>query len=159
MKLRHLFFLLACLTSGAAAAPLGPGDELPPLELRDQHDETHRVSAETRTLLFAPDRESAQLVTSALEGQDAAALAERGIRYLADISGMPGIITQLFALPKLRERPYPILLAEEPEQVSHLPRRAEQVTLLRLDDGTIVEVDYLDSVPTLRKALDLPEAD
>lgn len=159
MKLRTLLLLLTSLFAGAVSAELGTGDALPEFEFTDQHDETHSLPGETRILLFAPDRESGELVTEALAGQHADALAEREIRYVADISGMPGIITQLFALPKLRERPYPILLGEEAAQTSELPRRAEHVSLIRLADGTITDIRYLASAADLRQAIDLPAAD
>jgi len=150
-----LFVLLASLSAGVSAE-LGTGDALPELELEDQHEETHSLPGETRILLFAPDRESGEVVTETLAGLDADALAERAVRYVADISGMPGIITQLFALPKLRERPYPILLGEEAEQTSELPRRAEHVTVLELSDGAITDIRYLNSPSALRQALNLP---
>jgi len=159
MKLPTLLFVLLTSLSAAVSAELGTGDTLPELELEDQHEETHSLPGETRILLFAPDRESGEVVTETLAGLDADALAERAIRYVADISGMPGIITQLFALPKLRDRPYPILLGEEAEQTSELPRRAEHVTVLDLADGTITDIRYPKNAAALRQALDLPAAD
>ncbi len=150
-----LSLALSALSAIPARAEFGPGDRLPTLELRDQHEQAQTIPDGTRILLFAPDRAAGELVTEALEDQDADSLAARDIRYLADISGMPGIITSLFALPKLRERPYPILLGEEAEQTQDWPRREDQVTWLRLEDGRIDEVRYFDSAAALREALGL----
>lgn len=155
-SLHCILLSILVVTCGPALAELGVGEPLPQLQLRDQHEQPQAIPPSTRLLLFAPDRAAGDLATQALADQDAASLAAGEIRYLADISGMPGLITSLFALPKLRERPYPILLGEQAEQTAALPRKPDQVTLLRLDHGRILDIEHFSEVAPLRAALGLP---
>ncbi len=81
--------------------------------------------------------------------------------YLADISGMPAIVTSMFALPKLRSLPFSIALvrdANEATQIADLPRQPGTATLLRLEDGRITRLDAVRNSTELRLALGLPPA-
>jgi hypothetical protein len=128
---------------------------LPNLTLTDQHDQPQIVGAETRYLLFTADKDASNLVDVVLDGQTAATLATAGIRYVADISGMPGMVTTLFALPKLRKRPYPILLGRTPDDTQALPREPGKVTVIVSDGGTVTALHFLDHDAEIRKVLGL----
>jgi hypothetical protein len=66
---------------------------------------------------------------------------------------MPGLITRLVALPRMRERPYRILLVDDATRVAFLPRRAGMVTLIHLDAGRVANVRFLSDAEQLAAAL------
>jgi NADPH-dependent ferric siderophore reductase len=70
-------------------------------------------------------------------------MSRNGAVYVADVSSMPAIITRLFALPKMRERPYRIMLADSTDSVSFLPRQPHAVTVIRLRDNKLASIDYV----------------
>ena len=58
--------------------------------------------------------------------------------YVADISGMPALVTRMFALPKMRELPFPIALVREDAhlaQVADIPRALRVLDTLLTSTG------------------------
>jgi hypothetical protein len=151
--LRIGLLALTLLLAGAALAELGPGDPLPEVSLQDQHGATHTIGADTRLLLFAADRPASDLINGYLKAQPGDFLSSRQAAYVADVSTMPGLITRLVALPRMRERPYRILLVDDATRVAFLPRRAGMVTLIHLDAGTVANVRFLSDAEQLAAAL------
>lgn len=149
----------ACASPPAPPEPYAVGDRLEPFALADAHGEEHRVDASLRTILFARDMDADAAADEVLAEAPSALLAEREAVYVSDISGMPGVITRLVALPRLRERSYTLLLDREGEATARLPAEEGRVTLLRLDpDLRIVRIRHLADPQALREALGLAPA-
>ncbi|WP_295453339.1 hypothetical protein [uncultured Thiodictyon sp.] len=136
-----------------AAATLQVGSPLPVLTLKDQHDAPQTVTPGTHYLIFAAERTPSAVVETALDGQTAQTLDAAKVRYVADISGMPGLVAAAFALPKMRKRPYPMLLGRTAAETAMLPRAPGKVTLMESVDGTITSVRFIGDAVTLRTAL------
>lgn len=134
--------IAAGLPAGAWAAPLEAGQAVPALALEDQHDKPLSVAPDTRILLFSADRAASDLANEVLGRQAAGALERRKVVYVADISGMPSLVTRMFALPAMRALPFPIGLAREAGPVADLPRQKGAVTVIQLDAGRVAAVDY-----------------
>ncbi len=145
---------IAAAEPDAPELPVGTGQALPKLQLKDQHDRTHEIDAQTLLVLFAPDRDSSELAHALLEELGGDALAQAGIAYVADISAMPGLVTSIFALPKMRGYSYPLLLGREEADTAALPRRPGEVTLIDLDGGVVTAVRYSADTETLRGELE-----
>jgi hypothetical protein len=139
--------------SAAEDETLRVGQTLPELGLTDQHERLGEVGAGTRLVLFAPDRESGELAHGVLEATGGETLAQAGIRYVADISAMPGLVTRMFALPKMREYGYTMLLGRESADTAMLPRRPGELTLIELEAGSITDLSYAGTEAALRAAL------
>jgi hypothetical protein len=148
-----LLLILLLLPALVSAAPLDTGTPMPVLTLKDQNDTTRTIDADTRLLIFSAERDVSALVETALADQTAEALAAAGIQYVSDISGMPGMVTTMIALPKMRKRPYPMLLARESEETAMLPREPGKVTLIANEGGSIKSVRFIGDAASLRAAL------
>lgn len=155
---RHALLATACLglvalaagTARAAEGEIGPGESLPSLAVNDQFDRPATLDAGTRFLLFAADKAAGDLATDALKAQPEL-LAQQRIVYIADISGMPAVITRMFALPKWRELPFPVGLVRDAQLTAALPRKPGQLTLLTLEQGKVQGIDYLADAKALRQ--------
>jgi hypothetical protein len=145
--------LLAFLMSGAHAEPLGPGMRLPDIRLADQHGAEASVGAEVRAILFTRDMDAGGLVKEALADKGDEILAAAGAVYVSDISGMPGVIAKLFAVPSMRKRPYRMVLDRDGKATADFPSEKGKVTFLRVEDGEIESLDYLDSADQVRATL------
>jgi hypothetical protein len=165
MSQNRSFFLLCALLAlwlpgnGSAAGPtsiLATGDRISELTLEDQHGNTHTLPADARLVLFTSDKAASSVLQDYLAQRDADFLRERQAHFVADISRMPGLVTRMFALPSMRERPYPILLAYAAEDVAQLPRREGQVSVLRIDQRRITDVAYATSGAQLDALLGQP---
>lgn len=139
---RLLWLAAACLVAGAAAAePLGEGDAFPEIALANQHGELRRVDAEVRVVLFSRDMDGGAVVRTALD-RDPALLERHAAVYVSDVSRMPALVRGLIAKPRMRRRPYPVLLDEEGDATAALPSREGRPTVLLLEAGRIRRVAY-----------------
>ena len=153
-----LLLAAALLRAGAAAAQtLAVGSAFPALTLEDQHGTVHAIDASLRAVLFSRDMDGGGIIRKALDRpleEDALAfLARHGAVCVADVSRMPGLIRRTIAKPRMRRRPYPLLLDEEGRVTAALPSAAGRATLIRLDALRIVAVEHHDSPEALRAAL------
>jgi len=149
-----LVFVLAA--TAADAETLAVGSEISPFEIDDQHGETHRVDQGVRILLFSREMDGGEVIKEALAELDASALATRGAVYVADISGMPGLVARLFAIPGMRKRPYPMLLDRDGSLTRDFPSQPGRATALFLEKLRITRVEHVDSAPELKSALGVP---
>ncbi|HEY1028019.1 MAG TPA: FAD/FMN-containing dehydrogenase [Pseudomonas sp.] len=145
--------LLLCLLSTTVLA-LEPGERLAPWTLLDQHDAPYTLNDETRILLVARDMDGARLVDAALEGKPKGYLEQRQAVFLADISRMPGVIATLFALPKMRDYSYRIILDRDARIAPRYPAGEGDVLWLQLEDGRLLEQKTFKTAEVLRRALD-----
>ena len=142
----------------AVAEPWAVGTRIPGFTLEDQHGKPGSVDAKTRGVLFTREMGAGRMLRGALEGRGAAVLGDAGHVYVSDVSGMPGIIRRLFALPSLRRRPYPILLDLDGATTGAIPSEDGKVTWLRLEGLEVVGLDFLSSAEELKAALGIPAA-
>jgi hypothetical protein len=139
-------FLLLCLfapVSQLLANELHVGDTLPSFMLKNQHGESVAIAANAQIILFTVEKSASELVNNYLEKQPADLLAVKRAYFVVDISGMPWLITQMFALPKMRKLPYSILLAEDALTVSFIPRQQNRVTVIRLKQGRVESIQFI----------------
>jgi hypothetical protein len=140
---------LLALCVAAAASAQGPAvvpDRLAAFELPDQHGDPRRVDGAVRVLLLSRDMDGGAVVRGALEAKGSGAgafLAERGAVYVADVSRMPGIVRSLFAIPRMRGRPYPVLLDTTGEATAALPSEPGRATVIWLEDLRPVRVELV----------------
>lgn len=146
---------LAFLPLWAGAALLVPGSPAPLMALEDQHGKPIAVGAATQIIVFAADKKASDFVNQVLAAQNPAVLDRLQAVYVADISAMPGVITRMFALPKLRELPFAIGLVREAVQAADLPRQVGAATVLRLQGGKVNTVEYAKNADQLRSMLGL----
>lgn len=151
-SLLPLLFAACALTSQAQVNTLRAGDVLPVLTLKDQHDKTAIVPDDLRQVIFAADNGGAGLVTGWLDAQPKEWLQQTKRVYLADIHKMPGLITRMFALPKLREKPYQIMLGREEADLAAFPRKKDCVTLLPVSAGKLGEAAFACDTQSLQGA-------
>lgn len=142
-----------CLAARNMATPLGAGMRMPAIALADQHGVEDSVSSATRCVLFSRDMKAAKIVQETLINDQTALSQAAGAIIVSDISGMPSLITKLFALPALRKRPYRILLDREGKVTADFPSMNGKVTVFHLDSFTIERIEYIESAETLRAVL------
>ncbi len=83
-------------------------------------------------------------------------LEERHTVYLADISGMPGLVARMFAIPRMRKRPYPMLLDREGSLSERFPDVEGQATVVSLSKLRITAIEHFTTAEELKRALGIP---
>lgn len=154
--MKRLLFALAFALGalGAAAAPVDVGAPWPGLTLPDQHDKSVTLAGDKpRVVLFAAARKPGDWAQEVVETSYQAAVLDGRLALVFDISRMPSLVTTMFALPGFRARPFPILLARDAAPVAFLPAKETALTVLTLDAGKVVAIDYADNEAALNRLL------
>ena len=137
----------------ATAAALQPGDSVPAITLKDQHEKPVAIAPDTRLIFFTAEMDGSRLMTNALATLPPGSLKDRNAIYIADISGMPGLVSSVFALPKMQKETYTVALIRDAKETASLPRKPGAVTVLSLDAGKISAVDFAQDVKQLHRLL------
>lgn len=137
-----ILVLTLLMMGGVLAQPVTVGSTLPALSLADQHGKSSFLTADTRLVVFSADKKASSLANEFLNKQGQAWMDARSLWYLADISGMPKLITKLFAMPKMKKFSFPVALARDDAQVADLPREEGKVTVLRLEALEVTEISF-----------------
>lgn len=145
--------LLLCLFSATSMA-LETGDRLAPWTLLDQHDQAYTLDDQLQVLLVARSMDAAKLVDAALQDKPKGYLEQRHTVFLADISRMPTVIASLFALPKMRDYNYRILLDRDARIAPRYPADTASVLWLDLRQGQLQGQRSFTDATELAKALE-----
>lgn len=106
------------------------GDTLPNLKLEDQYGNSYAIPADTQNVFVVADNEGNALATQLIESQEPGWLIKSKRVYLADIHKMPRLVARYIAIPKLRKKPYPILLGRDVSDLQAFPRKKACVTVI-----------------------------
>lgn len=148
-----IFCLAAAIWPGVVSAeePYKKGDEVVGIALEDQFGEAANIDASTRLVLFTRDMDAGDIVKAALIEKRAVDLEALGLVYAADVSGMPGLVRRMFAIPAMRKRGYSMLLDSKGEMTRRIPGEPGRVTLIALDDLEVTSVRFLGSVDEVQR--------
>ncbi|NAO32170.1 hypothetical protein EIG75_25665 [Pseudomonas syringae] len=144
--------LLALLPLTANA--LQVGERLSSWTLLDQYDQPYTLNNQTQTLLVARSMDAAKLVNAALQDKPKGFLESRHTVFVADIQKMPTIIAKMFAIPKMRDYSYRVMLDRDARIVPQYAGDDDKVLWLQLRDGQLVRQQQFGSAEALRAALD-----
>jgi hypothetical protein len=142
---------------GCASKTIDPslmmGESVELKGIEDQRGNLFTHQSSMQTLLFVDDMSAKTLVKKSLQNVDLGCMEQGKLVYLADISGMPSLISDLIAIPKMRRYLYPIWLDREGKVSEMLPVKDDQVTVLSLNNQVIESVSFAGSVVALTDQL------
>ena len=107
------FLFAALLAVGAFANSLSVGSDVSNVTIKDQFEKTNTISAETNTILFASDKDMSDILKEYLLSKEGDILTKNNAIYVADISGMPSLISKFIALPKMKKYPFSVMLLDD----------------------------------------------
>jgi hypothetical protein len=137
-----LIMLFVAFVSLANA--LNIGDSTPTFQIKDQFEKMHKISADAKTILIAESRGTSVIIREYLLSKDVNFLEANKAHYIADISGMPSLISKFIALPKMKKYPFPILLVDE-EQAKSFSTKDDKITVYTITDGKVSGVKYIET--------------
>lgn len=142
------------VADAALAQPYVVGDRIEPFTLEDQHGDSRSVDASVKVILFSRDMDGGDFLKQGLADVEPGYLEGKQAVYVADISGMPGLIARMFAIPAMRDRPYPMLLDRDGTTTARLPDAEGQATLIFLDQLAVERIVHVTEAPAVRRELD-----
>jgi hypothetical protein len=141
--------LTVFLAIGAMASSLTQGSEIPTLTIKDQFEKEHVVDASVKTILFSATKDESAVIRDFIDSKGKAEfLTSNNIAYIADITGMPSLITKWFAMPKMQKYEFPILLIDEANK-SLFPVKEDMISIITVVDGKVSDVKYVKTIEEL----------
>ncbi len=123
--------------------------------LPDQFDKTHKLSSTTKKMVFAFTKDTGHIIKVFMMEKPEGFLEKRNAVIVADISAMPVVIQNTFALPDLRKSNYSMMLIYDKEMAKKLKegQEATKVIVMTLDNKKVTKVELADSEEALGKLL------
>jgi hypothetical protein len=153
--MKKIIMLSAILIAAASFADTAEvGKQFPSYTLKDQFGNTNTLSADTRFVIVASEKSISGKVNDWLKPKEEGYLASHKAEYVSDIEPMPGIITTMFALPKMKKYPFKLLLATEKSFAQTYPAQKGEIALFILDDQHMLkEIRYVDTAGEIEAVL------
>jgi hypothetical protein len=125
------------------------------IKLPDQFDKTHEVTNDTKEAIFVFAKATGHTVREYLKQQPKDFLPSRHALFIADISGMPAVIRNTFALPDFKKSPYSVMLIYDKNIAKILKndKNADKITIAKLKNKEIVSIKYISTEDELKKEL------
>jgi len=123
--------------------------------LPDQFDKSHTLDAKTKRLILVFAKSTGHTVKAFLKKQDSDFLSKRNTLFVADISPMPTIIRNTFALPDLRKSPFSVLLIYDEKIAKQLKneKEADKIAVVNIENGVVKSTEYIVSEEKLKALL------
>jgi len=124
--------------------PLNIDSGIVGLKAKDQFDKIHTLDSNIKTILFASDKETSDLLRDYLLplSENSNILEKNSAVYVADISGMPSIISKLIALPKMKKYPFSILLLDDSNK-EIFTKEDGKIIVYSIEDGKVSKIDKI----------------
>lgn len=120
--------------------------------MTDQFERKHRVGSE-KIWVVTWDKATTRIANDYFE-KDPSLLISKEAAMIADFSTIPSGILSLFVMPRMQSYTnHAMLLSFDKAFNARLPYREGSITLLYLEDGKIVKIDYAESEKTLAEML------
>jgi len=123
--------------------------------LPDQFDKAHTLTDQTKKVIFVFAKATGHTVKEFLKKQDKNYLPSRNTLFIADVSGMPTVIRNTFALPDFKKSPYSVVLIYDKAIADTYKNEkdTDKITLITLKDRTITSIQTFTTEKELETAL------
>lgn len=145
MKNCLFLILLLCTTYSHA---LSVGDATPTFTINDQFEKSHTIKTDTKTILVAGDKDASTIIRDFLLAKEKGFLEQKQSYYVADISGMPSLISRFIALPKMKKYPFSILLLDDATK-DKFSKKEGEITVYTIVEGKISTIKYISTATEL----------
>lgn len=148
-----VFTALAACASQPVPEPLKIGNEVEFALLQDQFANPFPHGDSMEILLYADEMNTSRDVRDAMGRVNPACYEEGRLVFVANVSGMPSLITRLIALPKMRGYGFPIWLDYEGEATEALPVREDYVSIVRVKAGVITSIEFVQGMESVMNVI------
>ena len=142
------FLFTVLLGLSAFANSLTVGTDIPTLTVKDQFEKEHIIDANIKTIIFSATKTEGTTIKEFLLTKDKDYLTTNKAAYVADITGMPSLITKFIALPKMKDYPFSVLLIDEANKTL-FPVKEDMISIISLENGKVTDIKYLKTAAEL----------
>ena len=155
--MRILFALLSLSLTLLSAETLQVNSPLNSLNLYKYETPQGRqmkVPKNTELVVFAFEKDTGALVNNFLQTKSPFYMPKSKAVFIADINRMPTIITNMFALPKMKKYKHLVYLHYEDQFENFIPHQEEKLTLAYFKDGKVTDIRYISTTKELQVAIE-----
>ena len=146
------FLFTVFLGLSAFANSLTIGNVLPTLTIKDQFEKDFTVDANIKTIIFSATKTEGTTIKEFLLTKDKDYLTTNKTVYIADITGMPSLITKFIAMPKMKDYPFSVLLVDEANK-GLFAVKEDMISIISLENGKITDIKYVKTAEELGQNL------
>ncbi|MDX4037011.1 hypothetical protein [Aliarcobacter skirrowii] len=138
--------LATFLALGLNAASLNIDSSIIDIKIKNQFDKVHTLNESVKTILFASDKSTSDMLRDYLLplSEKENILEKNGAVYVADISGMPSLISKFIALPKMKKYPFSVLLLDDTNK-DNFVKEDGKIIVYSIVDGKITNIEKISS--------------
>ena len=129
------------------AQMLHVGDTLKPLKVNDQFDKEYTLSSQ-KLWMIAWDRSTTSLANEYASSHIGFLDTSKQLVYV-DTSQIPSGIYTFFVLSRMQDFKHPIMQGFDEEYNKKLPYKESHITILKLDKGKIISIEFVDNMKDL----------
>lgn len=136
--------LATFLALGLNAAPLAVDSVVDNIKIKDQNEVEKTIDANVKTILFASDKKTSDLLRDYLLplSEKENILEKNSAVYVADISGMPSLISKFIALPKMKKYPFSVLLLDDTNK-DNFTKEDGKIIVYSIEDGKVSKIEKI----------------
>ncbi|MCK5111768.1 MAG: hypothetical protein KAQ94_09630 [Arcobacteraceae bacterium] len=125
-----------------------------PFKLLDQFDKEHKLTKDTREVIFVFQKSTGHLVKDYLDTVESDFLAKRDALFVMDLSAVPSLL-KFIVLHNLIDYKYPILLLDDEDMTKvYLDiEKCDKVMIVKLNNFKITNIEYVTTKQELEKVL------
>jgi predicted transcriptional regulator len=142
------FLFTIFLGLSAFANSLTVGSNLPTLTIKDQFEKEFTIDSKIKTVIFSATKEESNTIKEFLASKDKDYLTNNNIAYVADITGMPSLISKWVAIPKMKDYTFSILLIDE-DNKALFPVQEDKISIITLENSKITSIKFIKTADEL----------
>jgi hypothetical protein len=142
------FLFTIFLGLSAFANSLTVGSDIPVLTVKDQFDKEFTIDSKIKTIIFSATKEESNVIKEFLAAKDKDYLTNNNIAYVADITGMPSLISKFIAIPKMKDYAFSILLIDE-DNKALFPVEEDKISIITLENSKITDIKFIKTTEEL----------
>jgi len=123
--------------------PFGVGSTVN-LKLPDQFGKAHHLTSDIKKALFVFTKPTGHTFKVFMANKDISFLNKRNLVAIADVSGMPTVILNTFAMPDFQKSKYPLLLIYDKNMAKKLKegKDVDKVIVISLKNNKVTKIEY-----------------
>ncbi len=123
--------------------------------LPDQFNKAHSLNENTKTLIFSFAKQSGHDVRNFLKEQPQDYLSSKNAFFVADISPMPTVIRNAFALPDLKKSSFSVLLIYDENIAKQFKdeKKASEIMVVSLNNKKVTNITFVKDIESLKKLI------
>ena len=125
-----------------------------PFVLNDQFGVEHNIQVRPQILICSFGKNGGKLISSYFDARDKEYLNKYDIELMADVSGVPSLLRKTIIIPKMKKYSFEILLSSDKKFSKEFPKKENNLTVIRMENGVVTEITYCSDEDELKDAIE-----